>query len=319
MAEAEVGDDVYKDDPTVNHLEEMAAEQLGFEAALFTASGTQANLIALLSHCQRGDEYIVGQTAHTYKYEGGGAAVFGSIQPQPIAFEADGTLDLQKIAAKIKPDDDHFARTRLIALENTQGGKALPLDYLQAAGQFAREHGLHLHMDGARLMNAAVECNLPASALTAPFDSATLCLSKGLGAPIGSLVCGSSEFIREAKKWRKMAGGGMRQAGIIAAAGIYALENNVLRLKDDHRRARRLAEELQAIDWPGCTVHPAQTNMVFIDMDTAYSQRLAAFLLRHDVLINHGSELRLVVHLGIDDDDIERAVTLIKEFVNRHK
>jgi len=245
MAAAEVGDDVYGDDPTVNRLEATAAERLGFEAALFTCSGTQANLVSIMTHCARGEEYIVGQQAHTYKYEGGGAAVLGSIQPQPLDFEADGTLDLERVARAIKPADFHFARTRLLCLENTQGGKVLPLDYLKRAGEFARARKLRLHLDGARIFNAAVQLGMDVRELTAPFDSVSVCLSKGLGAPVGSMVCGGREFIGEARRWRKVCGGGMRQAGILAAAGLYALDHHVDRLADDHHNAGLLARGLR--------------------------------------------------------------------------
>ncbi len=317
IAEAAVGDDVYGDDPTVNRLEEMGAELLGFEAAAFTCSGTQANLIALLSHCARGDEYIVGQTAHTYRYEAGGAAVFGSIQPQPIEFEADATLDLARVAAKIKPDDFHFARTRLFCLENTHNGRPLPLPYLAEAGEFARSHGLKFHLDGARLMNAAVADQLPPEALTRPFDSSTLCLSKGLGAPAGSLLCGEAAFIREAKRWRKMAGGGMRQAGILAAAGIYALTSNIARLADDHERADRLARGLRRFADEKFIVGEAQTNMVFVATGDRRSRELAAFLKERGVLINPGADLRLVLHLDISDEDVARFLDLVEEFFTR--
>ena len=233
MADAEVGDDVYGDDPTVNRLESFAAELTGHEAAIYCSSGTQSNLIGLMGHCQRGDEYIVGGVAHTYKYEGGGAAVLGSIQPQPIEFEPDGSIDLEKAAAAIKEDDPHFARTRLFALENTVGGKVLSQAYLDAARSFADEHQLILHLDGARVANAAVAQELSIGDVTRRFDSVSVCLSKGLGAPVGSVLCGSRELIHEARRVRKMVGGGMRQAGIIAAAGLFALENNVSRLAEE--------------------------------------------------------------------------------------
>ncbi|MDH3693981.1 MAG: low-specificity L-threonine aldolase, partial [Gammaproteobacteria bacterium] len=241
MAEAEVGDDVYGEDPTVNRLEQLAAEKLGKEAAVFAASGTQTNLIALLAHCERGDEYIVGQTAHTYKYEGGGAAVLGSIQPQPLDFGLDGSLDLDKVKSVIKEDDSHFAKTRLLCLENTQGGKVLPLDYLAAARTFVNQHGLGLHLDGARLFNAAVGLGVPAVEVAQHFDTVSICLSKGLGAPVGSLLVGSNELIERARRWRKVVGGGMRQAGVLAAAGIEALEHHVDRLQEDHDNASSLA------------------------------------------------------------------------------
>ena len=225
MAAAEVGDDVYGDDPSVNRLQALAAALFGFEAALFAPSGTQTNLIALLVHCGRGDEYIVGQHTHTYKYEGGGAAVLGSIQPQPICHQADGSLALADIAAAIKPDDIHFARSRLLTLENTIGGRVIGADYMQAATGLAYRHGLATHLDGARICNAAVQQGISLSAAVQGFDSVSVCLSKGLGAPVGSVLCGSHAFIAQALRWRKMLGGGMRQAGMLAAAGIYALEH----------------------------------------------------------------------------------------------
>ena len=317
MAEAVVGDDVYGDDPTINRLEQMAAELLGFEAAAFAASGTQANLIGILSHCGRGDEYIVGQTAHTYKYEGGGAAVFGSIQPQPIEFEEDSTLDLAKVAAKIKPDNFHFARTRLFCLENTQNGRVLPLSYLAEAEQFALGHSLKFHLDGARLMNAAVAQGVDAQTITAHFDSTTLCLSKALGAPVGSILAGDADFIKEAKKWRKMAGGGMRQAGILAAAGIYALENNIERLAEDHQRAERLALKLKTFEADDFHVESAQTNMVFVRMDREKSFQLSDFLAGNGVLVNPGADFRMVVHLDISDEDIERFISLVDNFLSK--
>lgn len=223
MASAPSGDDVYGEDPSVNHLEAELAKRLGFAAALFVPTGTMSNLLALMAHCERGEEYIVGQQAHTYKYEGGGAAVLGSIQPQPLEVQADGSLDLAQVAEAIKPDDFHFARTRLLALENTMQGKVLPISYLAAARAFTREHGLALHLDGARLYNAAVKLGVDAREITQHFDSVSVCLSKGLGAPVGSVLCGSSALIAKARRLRKMVGGGMRQAGSLAAAGLYAL------------------------------------------------------------------------------------------------
>ena len=263
MANAATGDDVYGEDPTVNRLEAELAKRLGFAAALFVPTGTMSNLLGLMAHCERGDEYIVGQQAHTYKYEGGGAAVLGSIQPQPLEVQADGSLDLAQVAAAIKPDDFHFARTRLLALENTMQGKVLPLEYLAQARSFTREHGLQLHLDGARLYNAAVKLGVDAREITQHFDSVSVCLSKGLGAPVGSVLCGSVELIGKARRLRKMVGGGMRQAGILAAAGLYALDNNVQRLADDHANAQLLAEGLRAA---GYEVEPVQTNMVYVQM-----------------------------------------------------
>lgn len=318
MLNAEVGDDVYGDDPTVNKLEETAAEILGFEAALFTCSGTQANLISIMSHCARGDEYIVGQQAHTYKYEGGGAAVLGSIQPQPLEFEADGTLDLQRVEQAIKPDDFHFARTRLLCLENTQGGKVLPCDYLKKAGKFAQTKKLRLHLDGARIFNASVKLGMDVRELTKPFDSASVCLSKGLGAPVGSIVCGSRDFIKEARRWRKVAGGGMRQAGILAAAGLYALEYHIERLAEDHRNAELLAQELQKFEYLHVDQGKVQTNMVFVDIDADLCQQLAAFLLTRGIIISPGGRLRLVTHLGISTRDVSSVGRAIAAFFQQH-
>ena len=236
MHKAEVGDDVYAEDLLTNQLESLAAEILGKEDALFCPSGTQSNLTALLTHCQRGDEYIVGQQAHTYKYEGGGAAVFGSIQPQPLNVQEDGTFDLAEVESYIKEDDFHFARTKLFCLENTHAGLALPMDYLQACHKLARSRNLLLHLDGARLFNAARKWDVAASQIAALFDSVSICLSKGLGAPVGSLLCGNKDFISEARRWRKVLGGGMRQTGVLAAAGIYAIENNIERLSEDQHK-----------------------------------------------------------------------------------
>lgn len=314
MAEAEVGDDVYRDDPTVNRLEAYAADLLGFEATLFTASGTQANLVAILSHCGRGDEYIVGQGAHTYRYEGGGAAVLGSVQPQPIEFEPDSTLALAKVEEKIKPDDIHFARTRLLCLENTQNGKVLPLDYLAEAGAFAKAKNLKLHLDGARLMNVVVKQGVAVRQITRHFDSVSLCLSKGLGAPVGSLLAGSRAFIEEARKWRKMTGGGMRQAGLLAAAGLYALENNIDRLADDHRHAAILAEGLAQFRQLTVDRNPAQTNMVFLNTEAKTAGQLGEFLGKRQILISPGKTTRLVTHLDISRADVDTILQACVDF-----
>lgn len=244
MSNADVGDDVYGNDPTVNHLQELAADMLGKEAALFCSSGTQSNLLALLSHCERGDEYIVGQGAHTYKYEGGGAAVFGSIQPQPVEIEEDGRMNLEAVQSLIKPDDFHFARTKLFCLENTYSGRVLPIDYQASARELAIKNRLGIHLDGARVFNAAVSMKLDVKKISKYFDSVSVCLSKGLGAPVGSVLCGSAEKIKQALRWRKVLGGGMRQAGIIAAGGIFALRNNIARLEEDHQNASYLAAAL---------------------------------------------------------------------------
>ena len=314
MSVAAVGDDVYGEDPTVNRLEKFAAELLGKEAAVYVATGTQSNLIALMSHCERGDEYIVGQQAHTYKYEGGGAAVLGSIQPQPLENEADGTIDLDRVAAAIKPDDSHFARTRLLALENTLGGKVLPPAYIDAAAALTRARGLAIHLDGARLFNAAIKLGIEAAAIARAFDSVSICLSKGLGAPVGSILLGPRPLIDRARRWRKVLGGGMRQAGLMAAAGLYALENNVARLADDHANARLLAERLAAID--GVTIDPAQvqTNMVFIHVPADAAVALRAFLAQRGMMISSGATVRLVTHLDIGRDHVLAFSDAVSEF-----
>jgi threonine aldolase len=314
MAAAEVGDDVYGEDPTVNRLEALAAQMLGKEAALFVPTGTQSNLLGVMSHCERGDEYIVGQQAHTYKYEGGGAAVLGSIQPQPLDFEPDGTLDLDQVAAAIKPDDAHFARTRLLCLENTQGGKVLPLDYLQRAHDFARDRGLGLHLDGARLFNAAVKQRVDALDIARPFDTVSVCLSKGLGAPVGSVLCGSAAHIAKARRWRKVLGGGMRQAGVLAAAGIHALQSNVERLAQDHDNARLLADLLAQIDGVGVDPATVQTNMVFASVDPQRAEPMRRFLKQRNMLIGAGSRIRLVTHLDVSPEDIKAFAAAVAQF-----
>jgi threonine aldolase len=314
MLDAEVGDDVYGEDPTVNALQQRLANDLGFEAGLFVPSGTQSNLLALMSHCERGDEYIVGNDAHTYKFEGGGAAVLGSIQPQPIVQNADGTLPLDKVAAAIKPIDPHFARTRLLALENTWHGRVLPADYLSAAHDFARERGLALHLDGARLYNAAVATGVPAREIARHFDSVSVCLSKGLGAPVGSVLVGSAALIDKARRWRKVTGGGWRQAGMLAAACMYALDHHVTRLADDHARAARLADGLKNI--PNVNLLGLHTNMVFVDVPADRLRELDEHLRAASVRISIGylPTLRLVTHLDIDDDGIARVIDAFKTF-----
>ena len=316
MASADVGDDVHGEDPTVNRLESLAAEMLGTEASIFAPSGTQVNLLALLTHCERGDEYIVGQQAHTYKFEGGGAAVLGSIQPQPLDFEEDGTLDLGKVAQVIKPDDFHFARTRLLCLENTQAGKALPMEYLQNAATFARDHQIKVHLDGARIFNAAVKLSTSVEAIARNFESICFCLSKGLGAPVGSLFCASREQIMRARRWRKVLGGGMRQAGILAAGGIYALEHNVHRLAEDHANAAFLAEGLAKIEELQVDFTAAQTNMVFFRTCNPADQ-LPAFLKQRGILVRGGKTIRLVTHLDVSEEDIRIVIASFKEFFFR--
>jgi threonine aldolase len=314
MAAAEVGDDVYGEDPTVNRLEAMAAALLGKESAIFVCSGTQSNLLALLSHCERGDEYIVGQQGHTYKYEGGGAAVLGSIQPQPLDYEPDGSLDLGRVEAAIKPDDPHFARTRLLCLENTQGGKVLSLDYLRRAREFTRSRGLGLHLDGARIFNAAVHLGVPVVEISKQADSVSVCLSKGLGAPVGSVLCGSKNLIARARRWRKVLGGGMRQAGLLAAAGIYALQHNVERLARDHENARNLAAGLSSIDAMKVAPGGAQTNMVYVAVEPQRSVAMREYLKERGMLVSGQGNIRLVTHLDVDRPDIDRFVKTVREF-----
>ena len=312
MAHAPVGDDVYGEDPTVNRLEAMAAELLGKEAALFVPSGTMGNLLALLSHCARGDEYIAGQQAHIYRWEGGGGAIFGGVQPQPIDFEEDGTLDLDKVRGAVKPADYHHPVTRLLCLENTQGGRVLPLDYLDEASRLARGLGLSMHLDGARVFNAATYLGVPVDGIAAHFDSVSVCLSKGLGAPVGSVLCASSELVAKARRWRKVAGGGMRQAGIIAAAGMYALENNVQRLAEDHENAELLAAGLAHIE--ELLVSQARTNILFVTPPAGSADALRQALALEGILIGRGDSVRLVTHLDVTGTDVERTVAAFKRF-----
>ncbi|WP_140909757.1 low-specificity L-threonine aldolase [Cognatiluteimonas lumbrici] len=310
MAAAEVGDDVYGDDPTVNALQARLARDLGFEAGLFLPSGTQSNLVALMAHCARGDEYIVGMDAHTYKYEGGGAAVLGSIQPQPIPQAVDGTLPLDAVERAIKPVDPHFARTRLLCLENTWHGRPLPLDYLARARALCGRHGLGMHLDGARLYNAAVADGVPAREIARHFDSVSVCLSKGLGAPVGSVLVGSDALVSVARRWRKVTGGGMRQAGLLAAAGLHALDHNVERLAEDHARAACLAKALATL--PDVANVEQHTNMVFVDVPPATLPRLRERAESHRVRLSIGDtpRLRLVLHLDVPDDALDRVVAV---------
>ncbi len=362
MLAAPLGDDVFGADPTVNALQERIAALLGFEAALFVPTGTQSNLCGILAHCGRGDEYIVGQQQHCYRWEGGGAAVFGSVQPQPLDHAPDGTLPLAQIEAAIKPDDAHFARTRLLALENTLGGKVLPMDWLRDATALARKHGLATHLDGARLFNAAVaqsqsqsqpqsqsksvrpepvEGLAPASTLrqaqdrpssartelvfeearriARQFDSVSVCFSKGLGAPVGSALVGSREFIARAHRIRKMAGGGMRQAGLLAAAALHALDHHVERLAEDHALARRLAEGLAGV--PGLRVEAPQSNIVFVDLEgdaAALGTALIEHLKAQGVLATCLYRLRFVTHLDVDAEGVDRAIAAVRGFFSAH-
>ncbi len=312
MAAAAVGDDVYADDPTVNRLQDFAAELFGFEAGLFAPSGTQTNLIALMTHCGRGDEYLVGQEAHTYKYEGGGAAVLGSIQPQPIANQPDGSIAVSDIAAYIKPDDMHFARTRVLAVENTIGGRVLPRDYLKAATDFAHAKGLVTHLDGARVCNAAVKQGISLREAAAGFDTVSVCLSKGLGAPVGSVLLGPKAFIEQGKRWRKMLGGGMRQAGVIAAAAHYALEHNVERLAEDHQNAADLSAGLARI--APLKVTTPQTNIFYVEIPDAACAPLREALSRQRIRASIGPHTRLVTHLDVTAADVKTTIAAFEAF-----
>ncbi|MGB1774367.1 MAG: low-specificity L-threonine aldolase [Arenicellales bacterium] len=318
MADAPVGDDVYGDDPTVNRLEAKAAELLGQESGLFVTSGTQGNLLAILTHCQRGEEYIAGTKAHAYLEEGGGGAVLASVQPQPIENRPDGTLDLEAVRTAIKPDDFHLAITRLFCLENTFFGTPLPIDYLSEAKALAAEHNLQFHLDGARIFNAAVSGGIAPDAIGRLFDSVSACLSKGLGAPIGSVLTGSRDFIQRARRWRKMLGGGTRQVGILAAAGLYALEHNIERLAQDHDHAARLAEGLGKIEEIEVQTTDQRTNMVFVSVSKPKGEHLAGFMRERGILLTvEENPIRLVTHLDIGRKDVDETVDAFKEYFRR--
>ncbi len=314
MANAEVGDDVYGDDPTVNSLQAYAAERLGFESALFTTTGTQANLLAIMSHCGRGDEYLCGQSAHNYRYEGGGAAVLGSVQPQPIENNPDGRINLDKARAAIKPDDFHYAMTRLLSLENTIGGKVLPLDYQHQARVFCDEHQLQLHLDGARVFNAAVKSNCDVTEITKHYDSVSVCLSKGLGAPVGSLLLGTKAFIERATRLRKMVGGGMRQAGILAAAGRIALEQGPLRLHEDHENAEYLSAGLAGMSQLEIDPANTQTNIVYARCRAGQAMALRDYLTDQGILITAGDPIRFVTHLDVSRANVDQLLGAIRQF-----
>ncbi|ALP39544.1 low-specificity L-threonine aldolase [Aeromonas schubertii] len=313
MLHAQVGDDVYGEDPTVNRLEAYAAGLLGKEAALFVPSGTMSNLLGVMSHCQRGEAALVGHHAHIYRYEAGGSAVLGSVVLQAIPMQADGQLPLEALQAAVAPDDAHFAQARLVCLENTHNGRVLSADYLAEVTSWAKGQGLSLHLDGARLFNAAVASGRSAREIAAPFDSVSICLSKGLGAPVGSVLVGSQALIARARRLRKMVGGGMRQAGGLAAAGLFALEHHVERLADDHRRAARLAEGLSAI--PGIRVESAQTNMLFLHMDGRELAEVGPFMRERGILCSGYGLMRLVTHLQISDDDVEEVIDAFAELM----
>lgn len=329
MMRAPLGDDVFGDDPSINALQAFAAQMLGFETALFAPSGTQTNLIGLMSHCGRGDEVLVGQQWHTYRWEAGGMAVLGSLQPQPIENQPDGTLRIADLQAAIKPDDPHFAMTRLVVIENTTGGKVLPLPYVESVGEFAKTNHLQLHMDGARLMNAAAalaqadlashdakitheQVAAKARALCQPFDSVSLCLSKGLGAPVGSLLLGTQTLIQKAKRHRKMLGGTMRQAGFLAAAGQYALTHHLARLQEDHANAQYLASGLARFDF--LKVASVATNILFIDVAPEVAERLTTHLRTHQIQFTGTTRLRWVTHLDVNRESVDQALQIIAAF-----
>ncbi|HUP97510.1 MAG TPA: low-specificity L-threonine aldolase [Usitatibacter sp.] len=314
MAEAAVGDDVFGDDPTVNRLQEVTAKLFGMDAGLFFPSGTQSNLAALMAHCKRGEEVIVGQEAHTYRYEAGGMAVLGSIQPQPLQNKPDGSIDVADIEAAIKPDDSHFAITRLVALENTIGGKVLSRQYMAEVLALAKRRKLSTHLDGARIFNAAVKLRMPVKEVCAGFDTVSVCLSKGLGTPAGTVLVGSDELIARARRIRKMLGGTLRQVGILAAGGLYALENNVERLAEDHANAERLARGLAGL---GLQVDPVQTNMVFVHVPAGAVAGLKQHLEKSGVIALAGAKMRLVTHLDVDAAGIDRAVGVFGDFFRK--
>ena len=315
MAAAPVGDDVYGEDPTVNRLEAMTADLLEKEAAVFVSSGTMGNLASLLSHCGRGDEMLLGDQAHIFLAEQGGSAGLGGVHPRPLPTAPDGTLDLQKVASSIRADDEHYPRTRLLAIENTHnrsGGRCLPVEYMDAAGKLAHSHDMKLHVDGARLWNAAVALNVSPARLLKEADSASLCLSKGLGAPVGSVIVGDSEFIKRARRMRKILGGGTRQAGIIAAAGIVAITEMIERLADDHANALRLAQGLAQLDGIGIDPELIETDIVIFELrrDDITPAQLSAGLRELGVLLSpiDSSHLRAVTNLNVTSADIERTL-----------
>lgn len=324
MANAEVGDDVYGDDPTVNRLQELAAEMTGHEAALLVASGTMGNLAAVLAHCQRGDEVILGKDAHTYRYEAGGISVLGGVHSCQLPNQPDGSIKLDDIEGAIRSDDPHQPITRLIALENTHnrcGGTVQSVEYTRRVAEFAHTRGLKVHLDGARVFNAAAALGVPVKDVTGSVDSVTFCLSKGLSAPVGSVLCGSEKFIQQAHRARKILGGGMRQAGVLAAAGIVALEKMVSRLREDHVRARTLAEGLSEKRGLVLDAGTPATNMVFMNLaeDIPMSaNEVAEEMKKHGVLIGVAGarRFRLVTHCWIDDAGVERAVNAFDEVLS---
>lgn len=313
MMKAPLGDDVYRDDPTVLELEKKAAHLLEKKAALFVPSGTQGNLISVLTHLARGEAFFAASKSHIAYYEAGGSSVLGGVVLEPIEAEKDGTLDLLKLKNAIKPLDDHYAQAKLLCLENTHHGKVLPLEYIKKALRFAKEHHLKTHLDGARIFNAAISLDVPVKEISSHFDSIMFCLSKGLGAPIGSLIVSDEEFIEKARRLRKMVGGGMRQVGLLAAAGIYALDHHIERLEEDHENALLLAKGLRSIESlaPSVEVH---TNMVFVSVQEMGLKKLPAFLLDKGILVRPSETLRLMTHLDVDSEDIHKVIEAFKSF-----
>lgn len=320
MMAAPVGDDVYRDDPTTNALEEKIAALLGFEAAVFMPSGTQSNLAGVMTHCGRGDEYIIGKSFHIYAYEAGGTAILGSVFPHPLDVSPRGALSPDDIVSAVKQDDSHFPVTRLVCIENTADGCVHDADYMDAIADTAHRCGLKAHCDGARIFNAAVALDVEPERLVRQFDTLSICLSKGLGTPAGSVLLGSHEAVTAARRMRKMLGGGMRQTGILAAAGIFALDHNIKRLAEDHERAARLAETLENIDGILVRREFVETNMIFFEFDERITdealRNFEDYMLERGVLVLGGREVRLVLHLDIDDRGCEALVAALTDFIN---
>ena len=318
MAKAKVGDDVYGDDPTVNQLEQEMAELTGMQAAMFVSSGTQSNLCALLSHLQRGEQFIIGADYHVYKFEACGSAVLGGLAPHPIAVPNNGQLNLDDVLSAIMPDDVHFPVSRLLSLENTFNGMPIPLQHQNMLAQNARERGLIVHLDGARIFNAITELNISMTKMCEQLDSISICLSKGLGAPVGSVLCGSSDFINKARRYRKMLGGGLRQAGILAVCGLVALKEEVPRLSEDHRRAKHLATALAEID--GINVpEEARTNMLFVEPRLSDAEQFFQHLQSNNILVNESTpKMRLVLHRDINDDSLQIFIDACSSYYKSH-
>tara|TARA_B110000003_G_scaffold94193_1_gene96371 strand:+ start:9652 stop:10701 length:1050 start_codon:yes stop_codon:yes gene_type:complete len=317
MVHASVGDDVYGDDPTANELQEFAAKLLGKEDALFLASGTQSNLCAMLTHCQRGEEIITGEHYHIFDSEAGGASVLGGIMFAPISNNSKGGLDISDVVGKIKPNDSHYAITKMLSLENTHDGMVQTVSEINDLANCGKKHGLVVHLDGARLMNATVKLNIDVSDMLRNVDSVSLCLSKGLGAPMGTILAGSKTFIKQAHRNRKLLGGAMRQVGVMAAAGLYALKNNVERMDADHQNALRLAEQLNQFPNINVNVDMVETNMVFMDIKGGIAESMRKHLQNKGILIGPGNnKIRLVTHLGYGHEEGDLVINELKDFFN---